>query len=539
MFNSFQATWRSLSPGQRVALVGVLAVVFGGLMIVAQMATRPTYSVLFSNLEPDDAGAVTGKLKELKVEYRLSDGGRVIEVPEDRVYDLRLTLATEGLPRGGSVGFELFDKPNFSATDFTQHLNYQRALQGELTRTINRLDGVLDSRIHLAIPEQRLFTEKEEPVTASVVLHLRPGYQLDEQRVAGIVHLVSSAVEGLKPGNVTVHDAQGELLSGGGIKSLLTDNQIELQERYERRLESELRRLADQVLGPGRAAIRVSADLNWDETETTSETYRPGGPNGKNLPMEEQRTTETYGRGAGQAPRGVPGVTSNLNSPAVARAPELGARSADGGQYTNSHMDNRYAVSKVVERRVTPPGKVRRLSIAVLLDQKVTMVQQAALKNAFAAAAGLDLLPVSRGGRGDRIELLPMAFDKTATSEATRAADTAASQSFRIALFRNVAAVIVVILVMIASLLAARRLMAPQRQPFDALVAESVPLQPPGSPGPPLSGLGAQGEALLDSDPMARLNRPPAGEQPTGAIRQLAAERPDEVARQLQAWMAE
>src|SRR5437762_2000442 len=155
MLTSLQKTWQSLPLAQRVALGGVVAAVFGGLLLVAQFASHPTYSVLFSNLEPEDAGAVTSKLRELKVDYQLSQGGRAIEVPADKVYDLRLSLATEGLPRGGSVGFKLFDKTNFSATDFTQHLNYRRALEGELTRTINRLDGVVDSRVHLAMPEKQ------------------------------------------------------------------------------------------------------------------------------------------------------------------------------------------------------------------------------------------------------------------------------------------------------------------------------------------------------------------------------------------------
>src|SRR5258708_271525 len=174
MLTSLQKIWGSLTLGQRLTLGGVLAVVFGGMLFVAQTASRPTYGVLFSNLEPEDAGAVTSKLREQKVDYRLSQAGRTIEVPEDKVYDLRLTMATEGFPRGGSVGFELFDKTNFTATDFTQHLNYRRALEGELTRTLSHLDGVLESRVHLAMPEKQLFEDKEEPVTASVVLHLRP-----------------------------------------------------------------------------------------------------------------------------------------------------------------------------------------------------------------------------------------------------------------------------------------------------------------------------------------------------------------------------
>jgi flagellar M-ring protein FliF len=529
MLTSLQKTWQSLPLIQRVALAGVAAAVFGGLLLVAQMASRPTYSVLFSNLEPEDAGAVTSKLRELKVDYRLSQGGRAIEVPADKVYDMRLSMATEGLPRGGSVGFELFDRTSFGATDFTQHLNYQRALQGELTRTINRLDGVLDSRIHLALPEKQLFSEKEQAVTASVVLHLRPGYQMDERRVAGIVHLVSSAVEGLKPENVTVHDSQGELLSSSGQGSQLTDSQIEQQERYERRLESELERLAEQVLGPDRAAIRVSADLNWDQTETTSETYRPTAPQFKNLLTEEEGAKETYGRQSGPQPRGAPGVASNMRSTPVPAAATIGS---EPGQYINSRFNNRYVVNKFLERKVTAPGKIRRLSVAVLLDQTVSALQQRELKAAFAAAAGLDLTAVEKGGRGDHIELLPMPFDRTRATEATRTAASAEKVGFQTALIRNGAAVVVVLLVMIASLVLLRRTRAPQGGELDELIGEAVPLQALIDQAGAPRGLESQRQHAVGSNLSPALSA-------ADRVRQLAAGRPEDVARQLQVWLSE
>ncbi len=532
MLTSFQKTWASLSFGQRFALGGVLAVVFGGLLLVAQMAGRPQYGVLFSNLEPQDAGSVTGKLRELKVDYQLSQGGRAIEVPADKVYDLRLSLASEGLPRGGSVGFELFDKTSFSATDFTQHLNYRRALEGELQRTIKELDGVVDTRVHLALPEKQLFIDKESPPTASIVLHLRPGYQVNERQVAGIVHLVSSAVEGLKPVNVTVHDAQGELLNTGGTSGpgpQLTGNQVEMQERYERRLETELQRLGDRVLGEGRAAIRVSAELNWDQTETTSETYKPSGPGGKNLPLSQQSVTEIYSQRPTRPVGGIPGVTSNLAAPAA-----VGPVAAGAGQYNNTNIKNEYAVSKVIEKQIAAPGKIRRLSIAVLLDQTISLAQQTALKNAFAAAAGLDVAPVSQGGRGDRIELLPMAFDKSAVAEATRTADTEAKQQFRTQAVRNGSAVMIVLLVMVSSLLVAKRILTPRQEPFEAMVADAALPASDDLPGPgTYSGRPA-------SAPRGEPTRAPAGVSAgSRRVRQLAADQPDAVARQLQVWLSE
>jgi flagellar M-ring protein FliF len=530
MLTSIQHTWQNLAPAQRAALAGLLVLVFGGILLVARIAGQPSYAVLYSNLEAEDAGAVTARLRELKVDYRLSQGGRAIEVPVDKVYDLRLSLATEGLPRGGSVGFELFDKTSFGATDFTQRMNYQRALAGELARTINRLEGVTESRIHIAMPQPRLYTEREEPVTASVVLHLRPGRQPDDQRIAGIVHLVSSAVEGLKPENVSVLDSQGQLLSSGGGPGALTGNQIELQSSYERRLETQLRRLADQVLGPGKAAIRVSAEMTWDQTETTSETYRPSGLNGRNLPIEEQSSSETYGRRDARGVAGLPGVASNMGVP----DPVAGRSGGEGGQYRNSRTDRHYVVNKVVERRIGAPGNIRRLSIAVLLDGQIGVVQQRALRSAFAAAAGLDLTPVSAGGRGDRIELLPIAFDKTAETGMKRTAAREAQSAFRVALARNIAAVAIVLLVLVASLLIARRLRAPEPAvdrstpgPLDALITGNT------TPESPLEALGMQ------DTPVVEAGEPPPPPSLIEQIRQLASENPSEVARQVQTWMME
>jgi flagellar M-ring protein FliF len=526
MLTSLQQTWTSLSVWQRAALGAVLTAVFGGILLVARVAGRPSYGVLFANLAAEDAGAVTSKLRELKIDYQLAQGGKAIEVPADQVYDLRLTMATEGLPRGGSIGFELFDRTNFGATDFTQHLNYQRALQGELTRTINQLEGVVDSRVHLAIPEKPLFSENAEPVTASVVLHLQPGYQMDSRRVAGIVHLVSSAVEGLKPENVTVHDAQGELLSSGQGPAALSSTQAQAQEQLERRKEAELRTLAEQVLGPGKAAIRVTAELNWDQMETTSERYQPGGLNGRNLPVEEQNTTETYGDGGRPPASGSPGVASNLNAPPTARPSSRATVTENAKRYLNSQTNNHYAVNKVLQRRITAPGEIKRLSVAVLLDESVSVAKRQALRNVFAVAAGLDLTSVDKGGRGDQLALTTMPFDKSTATEAKTVAATAEKDAFRLTLIRNGAAVAVVLLLMVTSFLLLRRVRSTPRPRLDALITGDLP----DSATHALHGASA-----------ASLREPAPAAPPSLAdrLRELAAAQPEEVARQLQTWMVE
>jgi flagellar M-ring protein FliF len=281
------------------------------------------------------------------------------------------------------------------------------------------------------------------------------------------------------------------------------------------------------VLGPGRAAIRVSADLNWDQTETTSETFQPSGAKGGNLPQEEETTTETYGRGAPRPPRGIPGVPSNLSIPP---AVPLAADTAAAGQYTNAHVSNKYVVNKVVERRIAAPGKIRRLSIAVLLDQSISPAQQQSLKSVLAAAAGLDRALPAKGGRGDKIELLPMAFDKTAAIAETAAADTATKQSFKTELTRSGAAVLVVLLVAVASLFLAKQLLGSPREPLDTLIDEPVSLSDAAAPRESRLDLRASPGAGPAPGPAA-----PAAERP----RHLASQRPDEVARQLQSWMKE
>lgn len=535
---------------QRAATAAVLVAVFGGILIVSLMAGQVRYVVLYHGMEPADAGEVTSKLAEEKVAYRLAEGGTTIEVPAEKADELKVKLAKQNLPRSGSIGFEIFDKVNFGATDFTQQVNYQRALQGELSKTIETLDGVAAARVHLAIPEKRLFSEKDEPTTASVQLQVRRRRELSEEQVAGVVHLVSSAVKGLKPEHVTVLDGEGNLLSDRNDDHSRTGDQADYQERYERRLETELTQLAEQVLGPDKAAVRVSAEFDWDQTETTSETFKPGGQNGQNLPVQQSTEVERYNRNAdGTAalpgtPAGVPGTSTNLTPGA---APTEPATTTDPGRlYDKSNTDVHYAVNKVVERKVVAPGKLRRVTVAVLLDQAAGGQGQA-LQNAFAAAAGLDLRTPAQGGRGDRIELLATQFDRTTETEAAKAAQAEAKQEQTNTLVRSGAAVAVVALVLVASFFVLKMLRPAQPKPTrtprgksgkteDAVPQLDVVLaDEPGLGGDPLSQLGyAAPEAQAEAPELV-----PARSTVRDRVRKLAEERPEDVARQLQIWMTE
>lgn len=528
MLTSLRNNWNALSPLQRAALAGLLAVVFGGILMLAVVSGRPTYAVLYTDMAPEDAGTIQTKLRDLKVDFRLTGEGRTIEVPADRVYDLRNSLATEGLPRKGTVGMEILDKPNFGTTDWKEHVNYQRALEGELTRTIQDLNGIAEARVHLAIPEKEVFVATPKLVTASVVLHLQPGYRPGERQVAGIVHLVSSAVERLQPENVRVIDERGNLLSTNGDSSQLSGSQIEFQEHFETRLTDDLQQLTDRVLGPNKAAIRVSAELDWDQTQTSKETFQPGGPRGANLPTQERMVSENYIKEQGGT--SVPGTVTNA----------LVNNNIKAGEYVKSQKEQQYALNKVTEKRVTAPGKIRRLSVAVILDAQISPAEQQALRNTLAAGAGLDLTPTSAGGRGDKIELTAIPFDRAAELKVAKDAEADLKKQTQFTLMRNGAAALIIALVAGFTLLMLRK-PKPRREPkgrrealpqIDATVGTSDETPPAlmGDEAQSVTETGEFDDEGLEAEEI---------ETPLDRIRLVAANQPEDIAAMLQGWLRE
>ncbi|MHB8767332.1 MAG: flagellar basal-body MS-ring/collar protein FliF, partial [Deferrisomatales bacterium] len=256
-FAQLRELWGRLSAAQRGVLVAVSAALVAGFLSLAFWVGTPEYSVLFGRLAADDAGKVVERLRTDGIPYQLRDGGATVLVPADRVYDVRLTLAGEGIPQGGVVGYEIFDGSSFGMTDFAQKVNYARALEGELTRTIRRLEGVEGARVHLVLPERRLFQEAAEAATASVVLQLRPGRAPTAKQVQGVVYLVSSSVEGLAPERVTVVDTRGNMLYqvADEAAGLLGAGQLEHKRGYEKDLERRVRELLERVVGQGAAVV--------------------------------------------------------------------------------------------------------------------------------------------------------------------------------------------------------------------------------------------------------------------------------------------
>jgi flagellar M-ring protein FliF len=259
--------------------------------------STPDYQILFSNLAQEDAGEMVAKLKEKKIPFQLSPSGTSISVPKEAVYDVRLALTAEGLPKGGGVGFEVFDRTSLGVTDFVQKLNYQRAMQGELARTIKQIKEVEQARVHIVTPKESLFVEEQKKPTASVFLKTRAGMTLSASQVEGIVHLVASAIEGLEPNHITVVDTSGRILSKRNDSSIIgqmTTNQLEYQRNLEEGYKRKIQGMLEEVLGLNKAIARVSADLDFQQIDITEERFDPNG-----VLRSEQKNTERSSMNSG------------------------------------------------------------------------------------------------------------------------------------------------------------------------------------------------------------------------------------------------
>lgn len=349
------------SINQRMIVLIALAGSIAGLIAVTLWTQQPDMQVLFTNLNPEDASGIVDKLKETKVPYEMTGGGTTVLVPSAQVHELRLQLATQGLPHGGGVGFEIFDRTSIGTSDFVQKLNYRRALQGELARTIAQMPEIERVRVHLATPERRLFGNDDNRARASIVVSLRNGQALAKTQVNGIVHLVASSVEGLHIKDVTVVDGHGRLLSssaGGDEAAGLTGTQLEYQRTIEKDIETRIQTMLERIVGQNKAVVRVSSLLDFRKIETTEERYDPNGQ----VVRSEQRGQEKS-NGVNGVAGGVPGVQSNL--PPVAEQ-EAAQTSSTTNQTKNETVN--YEISRTVSRIVESSGSIKQLSVAVLVD---------------------------------------------------------------------------------------------------------------------------------------------------------------------------
>jgi len=388
-----------LSPRQKRLLFIGLPLVLAIAYAAYHTYDRINYGPLYANLSPQDGAAIVKELEAAKIPYIVSGGGTAIEVPRGVLYSTRLKLAGKGVPAGGGVGFEIFEKTPFGVSEFTQQVNYLRALQGELSRTINSLSAVQSSRIHLALPARSNFLGQEEKPSASVVVELRPGYHLSPDQVQGIVNLVASSVPKLSADKVTVIDSSGrplkEIVSVAASSEAEKLNQLKL--KHEQEMERRVESMLDPVLGAGKVVVRANVQINPQETQMTKEQF---DPQNRVVRSQRQAVDDTGLKGGG-----VPGVQSNIPGG------EAGKTAVEGGQKRSSEMVT-YEVGRTTSRTMEPRGQVQKLSVAVLVDgtyQKDKYIPRSkeeidVIKGMVKRAVGFD------ADRGDEIEVANVPF---------------------------------------------------------------------------------------------------------------------------------
>lgn len=340
-----------LTRTQQLTIAGVVVAAIAGIILMLNTASQPSMSVLFSELDQKDASVITEKLKERKIPYEIQSGGSTLLVPANVLHETRLQLAGEGLPQSSTVGYEIFDKTNLGMSDFVQKLNYRRALEGELARTIGSIDEVQKVRVHIVVPEKALFDRDQNKATASVILQLKSGRSISRLNTEGIQNLVASSIEGMDAGSVTVVDQKGQIISepprDKNSIAGLSSTQYELQQKVDQYLTTKVQSLLDGVLGVGNAVVRANAELDFTQIEKTVEDYDPD----KQVVRSEQKIDEQSKS------------VDSLNIPSVNSA------SSRGNTVTN------YEISKTVEKIVNRGGGIRRLSVATLINGKTKITE--------------------------------------------------------------------------------------------------------------------------------------------------------------------
>lgn len=360
----------ALSAARQATLVMTTAGSLAFFFWISTGARSADYRLLYRGLEEIEIVQIVDALTSERIEFEIAEGGTAIRVPGSRVQEARMRIAGRGLPNGSSPGFEIFDKGSFGVTDFVQKINYQRALQGELARSIEQLEGIEKARVQLVIPKRKLLLRKDQRrATASIVTKLRAGWHLESGQVRAIVHLVASSVEGLDVSRVTLVDNHGQLLapqaniemagSGPGLS-------LGVGRRIEAVLEGQIESILERTVGLGRVVAKVNADLDWTQTETTEEIYDPDSQ----VARSTQRDTETSSESSREG--GVAGIVANSPDVAVAAGATGGGNSS-----TRSSETVNFEISKVVSRHILPTGRIKRLSIAVLIDGKPIAAQGA------------------------------------------------------------------------------------------------------------------------------------------------------------------
>jgi len=543
-----QALWAAQNRTNRILAIGLLAVLIGAGGFAAFNAFRPPdYQVLFANLAADDASGVIAKLKDANIPYRTTSGdaGSTISIPAEKVAEERVALAGAGVVKGGGTGYELFDRTNLGMTDFQEKIAKTRANEGELQRTIGGLTQVESARVHIASPENSLYSTTQQPTTASVSVKMKPGMSLTPEEVRGITQLVAGAVEGLKPENVTIVNADGNILTPSaapGSDALvaqasalkMTQDQLVAKQRYESNLQQNIQGLLDASIGSKRSAVRVSTDMNFDANQTETKSYSPQGTVRSQQNERESYNGTTPPRTAAQ---GVPATTTN-SVPTYQGI--TGQQQA--GRYNKSKNTVNYEITEENRKHIDAPGKVTRTSVAVLVDVPTATTTQngqatytvaaadvAKIRNVVAAAAGIDAT------RGDLVSVEAIPFAPPPNALGGRGTTTTI---FGIPVPGLIAAALVLLLVGAgAGFLAYRRRggatsafePSAEMPSFDSMLTDELPSfeEHPMLDGAP--GISAPIRSAAD------LTR----EQMIEYVTTVAQENPDSIAKLVKLWLAE
>jgi flagellar M-ring protein FliF len=439
--------WKQLGLNQKVSVVAAAILVLGGLLGLAIWSNRADYSLLYGHMEDGEAAKVIAALDEAKIPYKTSAGNGSIYVPSDKVHTVRMQLAGKGVGRGDMVGYEIFDKPNFGLSDFVQRANYLRAIQGELARTISQLNEIAMARVMIVMPENRLLVDNQKHPTASVFVKVKGNSQLDAQGINSIRFLVANAVEGLQANHVTVVDNLGHVLSESSEPDSLAGlsaSQLATRQQLEKYLSRKAEDMLIPVVGPGGAVVRVSADINFDTKNTTTETYDPDGQVARNTTIEDTSTTSMT---AG-APTAA-GVSANANLDAATNANATTSAPQTTSQTKKKNTTSSFDVSKTVSVSQKTPGDIKRLSAAVVVaskiegtgaDRKVVPRTEDELKSIKAIVqSALGVQQTNSTERVDEITLVEMPFNDTVANELNKQLDQQQKQIFYSDLVRNVA----------------------------------------------------------------------------------------------------
>lgn len=525
-------TLSGFTSGQKTMLaIAGIAVVLGA-TLMTRLSSSTDWATLYGNLPASDAASVTQALSAQGVSYRLGAGGSAIEVPRKNLYQARLDLSAKNLPSEGSPGYALLDKQGITASEFRQRIDYQRALEGELSRTVRAIDGIDLASVHLVVPKEDLFTQDARMPSASVLVSTRGSRRLTSGQVRSIVHLVASSVEGLNAAQVTVADSAGRMLSAPGEDGSAAggDSRADQTRAFEDGLARSLQDMVEQVTGVGHASVRVSASLDFDKRSVVTEKFDDNG--GKPIASSEKQANETFtGPGAATLGASASGGLAAVNGVGAAPAPAstttvpgAPASASQGNDYKKTDTQREFSVGKVTEKLDAAPGAIKKLSIAVLVDQR-RKISPAALQALVSAAAGLDKT------RGDTLQISGLNFDRSEEQLAKLDIQRISAADSKTQMFGMIRGGVLAFLALLTVALGYRSAKK------SSVRRESIALPRTGGgslPGEQGLASVALGSGVEGGAPALR-----RGREPEGDIDDLILRQPDDVAETLRDWLAD